>query len=118
MAGAVTHFEIQGADGAGLQEFYRSAFGWTVNADNPMAYGMVAAEAGGIGGGVTAHQPGDAPRVTVYVEVADPEATLAEVERLGGKTVMPLTTLPGGPTIARFADPEGNIVGLTKAGTM
>ena len=26
--------------------------------------------------------------------------------------------VPGGPTIAMFADPEGNVIGLLKAGTM
>jgi predicted enzyme related to lactoylglutathione lyase len=31
---------------------------------------------------------------------------------------MPPMEVPGGPTIAQFQDPDGNIVGLTKAGSM
>src|SRR5437870_781148 len=110
MANPVTHFEIQGADGEKLQQFYRDAFGWDVDADNPMNYGMVSAQGSGIGGGITAHQPGDKPRVTIYVEVEDPAAKLEEIKRLGGKVLMDVTEVPGGPTIAQFADPEGNIV--------
>jgi len=33
---------------------------------------------------------------------------------LGGKTVMPPTDVPGGPTIAMFTDPAGNVTGLLK----
>lgn len=118
MANPVTHFEILGRDGKKSQDFYASLFGWNVDASNPMQYGMVAAPGGtGIGGGIAASQDGR-PTVTVYVEVADLEATLRQAEALGGKTVMPAMAVPGGPTIAQFSDPDGNVIGLTKAGTM
>jgi hypothetical protein len=48
--------------------------------------------------------------------VADPAAALKNAERLGGKTVMPPQDIPGGPQIAQFADPEGNVIGLVKGG--
>ena len=112
MASKVTHFEVHGKDGKRLQEFYASLFGWKVDANNPMQYGMVSAEKGGIGGGIS--QSGK-PMVTFYVEVADPAAALKRVEKLGGKTVMPPMDVPGGPRIAQFADPEGNVIGLIKA---
>jgi predicted enzyme related to lactoylglutathione lyase len=44
MANPVTHFEIHGRDGKKTQAFYASLFGWTVDADNPMDYGMVSAQ--------------------------------------------------------------------------
>ena len=82
-----------------------------------MDYGMVAATDGaGIGGGVAAAQ--GEPMVTVYVEVADLDSTLKQAEALGGKTVMPPMDVPGGPKLAQFADPDGNVIGLTQAGTM
>jgi hypothetical protein len=115
MKGKVTHFEVHGRDGKRLQEFYGSLFGWSIDANNPMQYGMVSAEPGGIGGGITA---GQKPMVTFYVEVADPAAALTEAQRLGGKTVMAPTAIPNGPTIAQFTDPEGNLIGLVKAGSM
>ena len=34
---------------------------------------------------------------------------------LGGKVVMPLTVIPGMVTMAQFADPQGNVVGLVKS---
>jgi predicted enzyme related to lactoylglutathione lyase len=56
--------------------------------------------------------------VTFYVAVADPAAALKKAERLGGKTVMQPQQIPNGPLIAQFADPEGNVIGLLKAGAM
>jgi uncharacterized protein len=47
--------------------------------------------------------------------VDDPEATLQEIERRGGKRLMgPEEILPG-TTIALFHDPHGHMIGLTKA---
>jgi len=100
-----------------LQDFYAKLFNTSVDANNPMQYGMVSGEDGGIGGGITAAQDGK-PMVTFYVEVADPNATLKQAEGMGAKTVMPPMDVPGGPTIAQFADPEGNVIGLIKAGSM
>jgi predicted enzyme related to lactoylglutathione lyase len=119
MGSPVVHFEIIGKDGKRLQEFYTSLFGWKIDADNPMNYGMVEAEKGnpvsGIGGGVAGY--GEETRVTVYVQVPSLEETLRKAESLGGKTVAPPMEVPGGgPTIAQFQDPEGNIIGLIKAG--
>jgi len=116
MADKVIHFEVCGKDGKRLQQFYASLFGWKVDANNPMQYGMVSPEPGGIGGGISPSESG--PMVTFYVEVADPEAALSKAERLGGRTVMPPMDVPGGPRIAQFADPEGNVIGLIKAGSM
>jgi uncharacterized protein len=117
MANAVTHFEIHGKDGKKTQDFYASVFGWSIDADNPMNYGMVSAPGGeGIGGGIA--QAMGQPMVTIYVEVEDLDATLKAAEALGGKTILPASDVPGGPRLAQFADPDGNVIGLTQAGTM
>jgi predicted enzyme related to lactoylglutathione lyase len=115
MSNPVNHFEIVGKDGAKLQKFYGDLFGWKIDASNPMNYGMVQAEEGGIGGGVTG---GERPAVTFYVTVADLAASLKKAESLGGKTVMAPMDVPGGPKIAVFSDPEGNVIGLAKADSM
>ena len=115
MPNPVVHFEIGGADGAALQRFYGDAFGWSVTADNPMAYGLVDEQEGrGIGGGITA---ADNPGVTVYIEVDDLEAYLGKVRELGGSVVQEVTVIPGMVTMALFADPEGNVVGLVHSET-
>jgi len=48
-----------------------------------------------------------------YIETEDLKGTLAKVEKLGGKTVMP-PTKAGPVELAMFADPEGNVIGLAK----
>lgn len=118
MSKPVVHWEITGKDGKRLQKFYAELFDWKVDANNPMEYGMVNTGGKGINGGIAAAQQGSPGGVTVYVEVDNLEEYLRTAERLGGKTVMPPATVPGGPTIAIFSDPEGNRIGLTKAGTM
>lgn len=112
MGGPVVHFEIIGKDGKKLHAFYSGVFGWVINADNPMDYGLVEAQGAGIGGGVG---QGDASRVTFYIEVDDPQAYLDKIESNGGKTIVPVTEIPGMVTFAQFADPEGNVVGLVKS---
>jgi predicted enzyme related to lactoylglutathione lyase len=114
MAQPVVHFEVLGKDGKKSQEFYSKLFDWNVDASNPMQYGMVAAGDGGIGGGIAAAQPGGSPMVTFYVNVSDLAAALKKAESLGGKTVMPPMAVPGGPEIAQFSDPDGNVIGLSK----
>jgi predicted enzyme related to lactoylglutathione lyase len=114
MSNPVVHFEILGQNGEQLQKYYTDLFGWSIDANNPMQYGMVAKVEGGIAGGVGPSQDG-APFVTVYVEASDLAATLDKAERLGGKTIMPPMDVPGGPTIALFSDPAGNRIGLVKS---
>ncbi len=114
MGSPVVHFEINGKDGKKLQEFYGKLFDWKIDASNPMNYGLVDTQSGqGIGGGIG--QTDGPNQVTFYVEVPDPQAALSRVEGMGGKTVMPVTEIPGMVTFALFADPEGNVVGLVKS---
>jgi predicted enzyme related to lactoylglutathione lyase len=107
---SVVHWEVQARDPAKQQQFFGALFGWKIDANNPMSYGMVTSGGrdgidGGIGGTT------DAPRVTVYVQVADINETLAKAESLGGKTVMPRTDI-GMVVMAQFRDLEGNIIGV------
>src|SRR5437868_7001855 len=78
MPNPVTWFEIMGGDGLGLQGFYKNVFGWKLGEAMPDMgnYSMLDNEGHGIGGGVGAAMPGQGNRVTVYIEVADPQASL------------------------------------------
>jgi len=118
MPNKVVHFEMAGGDGKKLQEFYSSAFGWKISVDNPMNYGMVDPSDAGVAGGVSPAGPEGSPHITVYIEVDDLQAALDKIEKLGGKTVNPPMEVPGGPALAHFSDPEGNFIGLVKAGSM
>ena len=113
MGNPVVHFEVAGKEAKKLQKFYADLFGWKIDANNPMDYGMVAAEEGGIGGGVSP-SPDGGTHVTFYVQVDDLQAALDKAEKLGGKTVNPPMDVPGGPSLAHFTDPEGNFIGLAK----
>ena len=45
--------------------------------------------------------------------LSDPfDATLDRAEKLGGTTILAPTEVPGGPKLAMFADPAGNVTGL------
>jgi predicted enzyme related to lactoylglutathione lyase len=110
----VTHFEINAQDAPATQKFYRDLFGWGIDTNNPDNYGMIDTknEGTGINGGIGASQQGKS-WVTFYVECDDPAATLAKVERLGGRRVMePMESM--NVVYALFADPEGNVIGLAR----
>ena len=115
MTRPVVFFEIRGRDSKRLQEFYASLFGWKIDSNNPMNYGMVEPGIGGpeqgVGGGIV---QAEEPLVTFYVQVVDLNETLAKAEEMGGKAVMQPMDFPNGPTIAMFRDPEGNTIGLVK----
>ena len=114
MANQVSWFEVTGKDGAKLQQFYGGLFGWKINADNPMHYGIVDGADGGISGGVGQSVNGG-KQVTFYVSVDDPQAYLDRAQSLGGRTIVPVTEIPDMVTFAQFADPEGNVVGIVKS---
>jgi predicted enzyme related to lactoylglutathione lyase len=117
MPNPVMHFEVMAAKNVeAVRKFYADAFGWKVDADNPMNYGLVDTGAGiGIGGGIGAPMPGGPSYATFYVAVEDLTAALARIESLGGKTAVPPMDIPDGKvSIAMFHDPAGNLIGLVK----
>jgi len=123
MGNAVVHFEVMGQDGPRLQQFFSELFGWRIDADNPMGYGVIShsdnySKGGiGIGGGIFGDMPPGQDGVTFYVEVDDVDATLAQAEKLGGTRLMGPETAEGGPTFGHLHDPEGHWIGLFQKGS-
>ena len=121
MGQPVVHFEVVGRDGAKLHSYYSELFGWEIDANNPMKYGIVQREQNlnadgvGIGGGVGPGPEGYEGHVTFYVEVPDVEEALAKAESLGGSRMMGPETIMDSITLGQFADPEGHLVGLVQA---
>ncbi len=111
----IVHFEIMGKDAIGLQKFYATLFDWKIGDPIPDMgfYGLVDGKSSGLAGGI-GQEPGGASRVTVYVQVPDMQETLDRAVAMGGTVLMPPTEIPGGTTLAQFADPEGNVVGLVR----
>jgi predicted enzyme related to lactoylglutathione lyase len=114
----VVWFEVMGEDAAKLQKFYRDLFGWKIDADNPMKYGMVeAGEVKGtksIPGGVGQTTPGTRSGVTFYVDTPNIDKTLADVTKVGGKVLIGKKKPEMGPVMAFIQDPEGHVIGLVE----
>src|SRR2546423_8215246 len=65
---AVVHWEVQAKDLPRQQQFFGNLFGWKIDTNNPMQYGMISG--GGkdtIGGGIGPAMDATS-RVTVYVQ--------------------------------------------------
>ena len=109
----VIHWEIQARDPKKLHAFYGKLFGWTIEANNPMNYGMVASRGsdGGINGGIGGAAPDGPTRVLVYATVLNIDRFLAKAEALGARTIMPRTDI-GIIVMGVFADLEGNHFGV------
>ncbi|ADB51419.1 VOC family protein [Conexibacter woesei] len=120
MGQPVVHFEVIGRDGARLHDYYGRLFGWQIDANNPMGYGIVQrdgnvnADGAGIGGGIGTGPEGYEGHVTFYVEVPDVEAALAQAASLGGTRMMGPDKVMEGVEIGLFQDPEGHVVGVVK----
>jgi predicted enzyme related to lactoylglutathione lyase len=121
MGQPVVHFEIIGLDGDKLQSYYSELFGWEIDSDNEMRYGLVQREGNtnpdgvGIGGGVAGGPEGYTGHVTIYVEVPDAEAALAKAESLGGTRMMGPDEVMEGLVIGLFNDPEGHTIGVIQS---
>jgi uncharacterized protein len=121
MGQPVVHFEIVGQDPRRLHDYYSQLFGWEIDANNPVGYGVVQREGNvnadgiGIGGGIARGPDGYPGHVTFYVEVPDVEAALAKAEGLGGTRMMGPEQPMEGVEIGLFTDPEGHTVGLVRS---
>ncbi|MEM8620908.1 MAG: VOC family protein [Actinomycetota bacterium] len=102
----VVHWAIEAVDPERQRAFYSAIFNWDI--DN----GVIMNVPPGLGGpepGPAGHiQPGDTSRFVIYVQVRDLESARRRVETLGGAVHGDPFDVPGGPTLAAIADPEGN----------
>lgn len=123
MGQPVVHFEVVGKDGDKLKSYYGELFGWQIESNNPMNYGLIDREANvnsegiGVGGGIGQGPDGYEGHVTFYVEVPDVEEALVKAESLGGTRVMGPEKIMEGVELGQFTDPEGNVIGLIKGGS-
>ncbi len=111
----IVHWEIQGREPDKLRAFYAEMFEWNMH-PGPIAsiVNIDAGEGGPLPGPGGHLQPGDAPRVALYIQVADIRASMKQAQDLGGSVLAQPFDVPGGPTVARIADPAGNHIGLVQ----
>jgi uncharacterized protein len=121
MGQPVVHFEVIGKDGEKLRDYYSELFGWEIDADNEMNYGVIQRDGNtttdgvGIGGGVAGGPEGYEGHVTFYVEVPDVEEALSKAESLGGSRIMGPETIMGRMVLGQLTDPEGHVIGLIQS---
>jgi uncharacterized protein len=115
MGQRVVYFEVGSADKQQLVNFYRDLFGWRLQELAEGYSSIDTAAGGGVNGGVGRSSDGT-PWVSFYVETDDVQATLDQATSLGGRTVLGVTDIPGVGSFAMFGDPDGNLVGIVRAG--
>ena len=115
MGNPVVHFEVRAADADAARDFYGKLFDWSFGEAPEPGYTFVETGVdGAIPGGIGRAQSGSG-HVTFFVDVDDVAAALARAEQLGGRIVLPATSVPG-TTFGLFADPEGHVVGVSHNG--
>ena len=112
----ITHFDIPVDNIERAKKFYTDLFGWKIERmPGPMEYYGISTnnEKGemGVGGGM-AKRNNPADRITNYIDVPSVDEYLSKVETLGGKIVLPKTTVPGFGYLAVCLDTENNPFGL------
>lgn len=108
----VVHWSIDAVDPAGQRAFYMAMFSWDI-ADG--VFMDIPAGFGGPEPGPGGHiQPGERPGVSLFVQVRDLRESLDRAVELGGTVLAEPFQLPGQPTLAQIADPEGNAVMLVQ----
>ena len=106
----IVHWEIEAVDPERQRTFYGELFNWAIG-DGPIM--SIEAGIGGPEPGPAGHiRGGQRSGVTLYVQVLDIRASLEKVKELGGSVASEPFQLPGTPTMAAIADPEGNPVML------
>lgn len=108
----IVHFEIPADDLARATEFYRSAFGWKIEAAQGYeGYNLASPGEGAVGGAIMKRPQGVASPV-VYLGTDDLDGTLKTITALGAAITTPKSPVPGIGWFAWFRDPEGNTIAL------
>jgi len=109
----IVHIELVANNLEATGKFYADLFGWKIENIPAMNYSTFEAKPGPGGGfvpvGVGQLKPGE---VLIHVATDDIDASLAKVNKLGGKTLVPKSEIPEIGWYAIFTDPTGNKVGL------
>jgi predicted enzyme related to lactoylglutathione lyase len=110
MAFPIVHVEFQVQDADKARVWYERIFGWATEKDEKLNYVTFSSGEGQMAGGFSAS--GLPAGAVPYVAADDIPALLNKVEAAGGKVLQPEMEIPGMGTLALFADPDGNTIGV------
>jgi len=109
--GKICYLEMPAADIPRSVRFYQAVFGWHTRQRGDGATAFDDSVGGVSGAWVTGRPPSPVPGLLLYVMVDSVAATAEAVVAHGGRIVQPLGC--DAPELtARFADPDGNVLGL------
>jgi predicted enzyme related to lactoylglutathione lyase len=114
--GRFTWHELTSTDPARAAKFYEHLLGWTVHEVDMGPGGTYRLFKHGerqVGGGMAA-PPGVPSHWLVYVGAENIDATVARIPELGGKVIVPPTTVPDMVRFAVAMDPQGAAFGVLK----
>lgn len=108
------YMELTTDDLDGSQEFYKKLFDWKISdmSSAKIPYRMIDTGQEPAGGMMKPPMPDVPTAWTMYVEVADLEASLAQVAELGGKVLLGKQPVPESGWFAIVQDPQGAVFGL------
>lgn len=112
--GAWTWTELSTGDVNQATAFYGTVFGWT---PTPFGddYTLLENDGTAVAGAMKSPAPGMSPFWLVYFEVADTDATVAEINELGGSVMADPMDIPDVGRLAVVSDPQGAAFGVVKS---
>lgn len=116
MSNRVVHFEIPCNDPEKAMGFFKEVFGWQFEQFGKQEYWAATTgdeSSPGINGGFLKKRDPNQP-VTNSIQVTNLDETIRNIEKAGGKIVVPKMAIPGVGWMAYFKDSDGNTHGLFK----
>jgi uncharacterized protein len=109
--GKICYLEIPTTDVPRSVRFYQAVFGWQTRQRGDGATSFDDAVGGVSGAWVSGRPASPSPGLLLYVMVDSVAATVDTVLANGGRIVQPMG-VDAPECTARFADPDGNVLGL------
>jgi uncharacterized protein len=115
-------YELMTSDAAGAQSFYGPLLSWKIAspASDGFDYREIQAADDGFVGGIlqiTPEMVGAQPGWVGYIAVDDVDASVASIEKAGGRLCMPARDMPGVGRFAMVFDPQGALFYVMKSAT-
>jgi predicted enzyme related to lactoylglutathione lyase len=112
----IVHFDVPAEDVQRAKTFYEKLFDWQIEpVPGPMEYyNILTKDENGIEGvaGGMGKRANQNKKITNYIGVSSVDEHIIKIQDLGGKIIMPKTTIPGFGYLATFIDTEGNTLGI------
>lgn len=114
MSNRVVHFEIPCNDPEKTMKFFKEVFGWSFQQFGNEPYWVTMTgdpKTPGINGGLMKKRDPKQPIVN-SINVSSIDESIRQIEKAGGKIVVPKMPIPSVGWLAYFTDPDGNIHGV------